>query len=256
MQIHNRNIEIDQFGEGEPMLLVHGLGGSGNFWWPVINAFSERFHIINPDMPGSARSDNDPNLSIESIVADMVALLDQLGIEKAHLMGHSMGTITCQHMATAIPDRIIDLALLGPIHEPPSGARSALKERAKSARENGMNGIADAIGNAALSKASKANNGNIQGFVREMIGRQSPEGYAQSCDALAMANGTDLSRVTCRSVLITGDEDGVAPAENVMAMKDKLARSAIHVLDNCGHWTPTEKPEEVNKVLRDFYQAS
>ena len=254
-EINGKKMAVDVFGEGEPMLLVHGLGGSSNLWRPLINEFSGQFKLIVPDLPCAARSSNDPNLSISSLATDMLALLDSLDIGQAHLVGHSMGTIVCQHMAVMAPLRISDLVLLGPVGQVPESARGAIKDRAALAREHGMESIADATATTALSADTKQSNSNAQGFVREMIIRQDPEGYALSCIALSESKQANLDSVTCPCLLITGDEDVVAPPRNVELLSGQIAKSELHILDKCGHWTPTERPKEVNALMNAFYSA-
>ncbi|MEM8815748.1 MAG: alpha/beta fold hydrolase [Pseudomonadota bacterium] len=253
MQINNRRIELDRHGEGEAMLLVHGLGGTSNFWRPVVSAFSAQYSVIAPDLPSAGRSELDPQTSIESLAADMLALLDGLEIERAHLVGHSMGTIVCQHMAARAPERVTDMVLLGPLAEPPDAARTAIKARADAARAEGMTGIADVIADVALAAATKSGNPNAQGFVREMLLRQPPEGYALSCEALAQAAQAKPETIKCRSLLITGDEDAVAPEANVRKLAGQLEQSEMQVLSSCGHWTLTEQPAAVVGAMQSFY---
>ena len=251
--INNKQVAIDISGEGDATLLVHGLGGSSNFWTPIINEFSSNFKLIAPDLPASARSDNDPDLSIESLAKDMLTLLDELEITQAHVVGHSMGTIVCQHMAVLAPERVKDLVLLGPLAAPPDPARAALKDRAELARKEGMTSIADTIANVALSTETKSLRPVAVGFVRELLMRQNPEGYALSCIALSEAQAAKAESISCKTLLITGDEDGVAPPANVEKLDSALPNSSMTVLEGCGHWTATEKPSEVNALIRNFY---
>ncbi|NKB37793.1 MAG: alpha/beta fold hydrolase [Gammaproteobacteria bacterium] len=253
-KINGKNIAVDVFGEGEALLLIHGLGGSSNSWRPLINEFSGNFKIIAPDLPSAAGSELDPELSISSLAHDMISLLDEMDIEKAHIVGHSMGTIVCQHMAAIAPKKVIDLILLGPLAQPPEPARAALQDRAALARSEGMTAIADTIADVALSKETKLKMANVQGFVREMIIRQNPEGYAQSCNALSKATQADPTLIKCPCLLITGDEDVVAPEANVEVLCQQLPDAEMHVLQQCGHWTATEKPTEVNGYVRNFYK--
>ncbi len=236
------------------MLLVHGLGGTSNFWRPVINEFMDRHRIVAPDLPSAGRSDVDPQVSIESLADDMIAVLDALDIGELHLIGHSKGTIVCQHMAARLGDRIRDLVLLGPLAEPPEAARTALAARAESARENGMTGIADVIADVALAADTKKNKPNAQGFVREMLLRQNPEAYALSCEALARAERAAPEKIVCRSLLITGDEDVVAPEDNVRTLAGQLGNAETLILESCGHWTLTERPGAVIEAMNTFYR--
>ena len=254
-EINGKKMAVDVFGEGEPMLLVHGLGGSSNVWRPLINEFSGQFKMIVPDLPCAARSSNDPNISISSLATDMLTLLDSLNIGQAHVVGHSMGTIVCQHMAAMAPLRVKNLVLLGPVGQVPESARKPIKDRAALAREQGMEPIADATATTALSADTKQSNPNAQGFVREMVIRQDPEGYALSSIALSESTQANLDMVTCPCLLITGDEDLVAPATNVEVLSGQIAKSEMHVLDKCGHWTLTERPKEVIALMNIFYSA-
>ena len=252
MNATEQQLFVDQYGEGEPVLFVHGLVGSANSWRPLSNDHCSDYRLIVPELPCSARSPITETLTIESIADSMWALLDSLDISQAHLIGHSMGTIVCQYMAAARPDGVTSMSLLGPLAEPPEPARGALRDRAELVRQSGMRGVADTLADVALSKKTKRENGNVQGFVREVIIGQNPEGYAKSCIALAAAQAADASLLSVPTLLITGDEDGVAPPANVEKLHQALPDSKYHVLDNCGHWTLNERPNAVCELVRSF----
>ena len=89
-------------------------------------------------------------------------------------------------------------------------------------------------------------------FVRESLMRQDPDGYARSCDALAAMEAADTSRIECPALLVTGDEDAVAPPQAVRMMAERIAGSRVETLRGCGHWAPVEKPEECVGLLKRF----
>ena len=92
-------------------------------------------------------------------------------------------------------------------------------------------------------------------FVRESLMRQDGEAYARSCEALANAQPAAVEHIDAPVLLVTGDEDGVAPPQAVRSMADKLhgAKSTrVVVLPRCGHWTTIERPEECQRELREF----
>ena len=252
MNTTNQQLFVDQYGEGEPILFVHGLGGSANCWRPLTNDLCNDYRLIVPELPCSARSPITEALTIESIADSMWDLLDSLDIRQAHLIGHSMGTIVCQHMAAARASDVSSMSLLGPLAEPPEPARGALRDRAELARQSGMRGISDIIADVSLSKKTKRENGNVQGFARELLIAQNPEGYARSCIALAAAQAADAALLPMPTLLITGDEDVVAPPANVEKLHQALPDSIFHVLDNCGHWTLNERPNAVCGLVRSF----
>jgi pimeloyl-ACP methyl ester carboxylesterase len=240
------------------MLTIHGLGGTSNTWTPLLPALA-RFRQVRFDLPGSGRSAAvEGPLSIERFVAAARRILDRLGIERAHVVAHSLGTIVAFHLAAEAPALVRSLALFGPLLAPPDAARGAIRARGETARNEGaagMQSIADALVQAATSAETKARRPTAVAFVRESLMRQAPDGYARTCDALAEAQGAAVERIEAPVLLVTGDEDGVAPPQSVRAFAEKLhaAKSArVVVLPRCGHWTPIERPEECARELRDF----
>lgn len=254
--LHDLAVEID--GEGEALLCIHGLGGSSNTWTPLLPALSG-FKVIRPDLPGSARSGlPSQSLSIESYVASLEGLLASLGLESVHLMAHSMGTIVAQHFAVRNPGKVKTLALFGPLVAPPEAARPNIVARAQLARGGPANlqEIADAIVKGATSRETKELQPAVLALIRESLMRQSPEGYAQSCEALAGAQSAEIERITVPTLLATGDQDGVAPPANVAAMAARIAGSYQVVIDGCGHWTTYEKPQRCMQELEQFYASN
>ena len=98
IETNGHALAVDITGDGDALLLVHGLGGTSNFWAPVTAAFSPRMRVIAPDLPGAGRSPPVAGISFDSLANDLLALLDALGIARAHVAGHSMGSIVCQHL--------------------------------------------------------------------------------------------------------------------------------------------------------------
>ncbi len=244
-------VEID--GSGEPLIMVHGLGGCSNVFQPQIRALAARFRVIRPDLPGSGRTPANGQASIGAFVDALVRMARVLGADKAHWIGHSMGTIICQHAATEHPAMVRSLALFGPLEAPPEANRQALRARAGQARSEGMAPIAEAIVEVATSADTKANQPVVAAFVRELVMRQPAEGYAQSCEALAAAAPADIERIRVPTLLVTGDEDAIAPPANVRAMQERIGGARMTVFNRCGHWTTLERAAECSAGLREFF---
>jgi pimeloyl-ACP methyl ester carboxylesterase len=243
--------EID--GDGEPVVMIHGLGGTSNTWTPLVGAFA-RNKRIRFDLPGSGRSARfEGALAVELFVEKTLLVMDKAGVRSAHVVAHSMGTIVAAHLAAAEPSRVKSLALFGPLLAPPEQARTAIRGRAAKAREGDMQPIADALLQASISSETRTKRPVAAAFVRESLMRQDPEAYARSCEALADMQAADTARIVCPTLLVTGDEDVVAPPSSVRAMGDRIKGSRVEVLRGCGHWTPVEKPEECVNLLTRFY---
>ena len=247
-------VEID--GAGDAVLMVHGLGGTSNFWTPVLPALS-RFRTIRPDLPGSGRSHRvEGALSMDRFVRALMRVCGAAGVERAHVVGHSMGTIIALHLAVLEPRLVRSLALFGPLTAPPDSNRAPLRARGVKARsegEPGMQQIADAIVQAATSTETRSRRPVAVAAVRESLMRQSPEGYARSCEALSDAQAADVAKISCPVLLVTGDEDAVSPPQAVRGIGEKIQGAQVEVLPRCGHWTIYEKPEECNELLGRFF---
>jgi len=248
-------LSVEIHGEGEPLLCIHGLGGSSNTWTPVLPALSG-FKVIRPDLPGSARSAlPDQPLSVDLYVTALEGVLDALSIDAVHIVAHSLGTVIAQHFAVRHANRVKSLVLFGPLSAPPDAARPNIKARAQLARDGlgNLQDIADAVVNGATSKETKAQQPAVLALVREIVMRQTPEGYAQSCEALANAQSAEIERIDVPTLLVTGDQDGVAPPANVAVMAQRIKGSRQLVFEGCGHWTTFEKPQQCMDALDQFY---
>ena len=252
-------VEVD--GEGDVVVCVHGLGGTTNTWTPLLPALA-RQQVVRVEMPGSGRShkayalaDSAPQkgqLSIAVLVDAVLRACDALGIERAHFAGHSLGTIVCQHLAAREPRRVKSLSLFGALAAPPDAARAALKARAQLARSEGMYPIAEAIVKNALSNSTRETLPVAVAFVRESLLAQDAEGYARTCEALAAAEAAPVEAIRCPVLMVSGDEDVVAPAQGARALASRLTEARVEVLPRCGHWMPVERPAECQRLLREF----
>jgi pimeloyl-ACP methyl ester carboxylesterase len=246
-------VEID--GQGDPVVMIHGLGGTSNTWTPIMAACA-RMKVVRVDLPGSGRSHRvEGPLSIERFRAGVLRVCEALELPRVHLVGHSLGTIVAMHLAVSEPKRVRSLALFGPLAAPPDVVREGIRSRGRQAPGQGMQPIADALLQGAVSRDTRERRPLAVAAVRESLMRQDAEGYARTCEALADAQAADLARIECPTLLVTGDEDIVAPPTSVRALSARIEGSRVIVLPRCGHWTTFERAEECTQALRDFYAA-
>jgi 3-oxoadipate enol-lactonase len=251
-------VAVEDEGEGDAVVCVHGLGGSSNTFTPLMPVLT-RHRVVRIDLPGSGRSQRaEGDLSIARYVDCVQVVCSRLGIARAHFVGHSMGTIVLQHLAVAAPRLVRSLVLFGPLVVPPDAAKTAIRARGQKARSEGLAGMHEitlALLNAAISADTRQRLPLAVSFVRESLMRQEPEAYARSCDALASAMAAPVEQIKAPVLLVTGNEDGVAPPQAVRDMAGKLhgaQSSRVVVLPRCGHWTPVERVEECQRELREF----
>lgn len=262
MGIHTiAGVVIEEEGEGDAVVCLHGLGGTSNTWTALMPALAG-YRVIRPDLPGSGRSGSVGGpLGIDKLAECVMTFCQRLDISRAHFLAHSMGTIVAQHLAVTQPRLVRSLSLFGPLIAPPETARANIRARGEKARSEGTRGmheIALALVNASISADTRQRLPVSVAFVRESLMRQDPEGYARSCEALAATLPAAVERIEAPVLLVTGDEDGVAPPQSVRAMAERLANAKgvrTVVLNRCGHWTPIERPEDCARELRQFLPA-
>jgi len=243
----------DQGGAGDLILFVHGLGGTSNTFAPQTHVLKHDCHVVAYDLAGSGRSPLPERLTLERHVDDLDQLAVRLGVERFYLVGHSMGTIICQHFAARWPTRVAGMALFGAFPEPPPAAREALRTHADNARKHGMRPIADTIVANSIAEDVRTHQPAVMAFVREAIMTQSPEGYARNCEALASTTAADLSAIRCAVLLVTGDSDKTAPVDTARAMAGALVDVEVAVVPDCGHWPSIERASHSNYLLTKFF---
>jgi 3-oxoadipate enol-lactonase len=250
--IGRKKLAVDVEGDGEPVVFLHGLGSTSNVWEPQAMALREKFKVIRYDLEGAGRSPLTGPLSIESWVKDLAALLDKQGIAQARFVGHSLGTLILQHFAVLHAERVLKLALIGVNRAPPEARRIAVRERVAKVRTEGLPSIAPAIIKGGLSPYTFVNKPELVGFVRELLLRQSTEGYAACCEAMAASTAADISRITCPVLVIAGEDDAISPPANGSAFAAELADGRYKAIEKCGHWQPIEQPAALNAILEEF----
>lgn len=247
---------MEDAGEGPAVVMVHGLGGSSNSFETLMDALGG-YRVLRPDLPGAGRSPLRPGLDgLRGLAASLWDLVRSAGVERAHLVGHSMGTLVCQYLAAEHPRFVSGLTLFGPILEPPAAARQALKERAEQAQAEGMAGIAEAVATASVAAASRRRNPVAKAFVRESVSRQDPLGYAAHCRALSACAAADHAAIGCPTLLVAGEADPVAPVAMAGDLRQRIDGAALEVMPEVAHWMMIEAPERSAELLSNHLEQA
>ena len=254
-------IHYESHGNGFPLVFAYGLGGNTTEWAGQIRAFSQNHRFIIWDPRGHGQSDSPPNLDqygSGNSAYDLLALLDHLGIEKAHVGGLSMGGGIATRFALLFPHRtaaliVIDSASASGLPTPPAALRMR-RRIVKLALTQGMDAVADYSIRHNPNISRTANSGpEGERAVREMYAALDPVGYAHSTLATTVNAEFDpnlLSRIHTPTLVLSGDED---PAlEACKLIHQKIPGSQLKIIPNAGHLSNLDQPQPFNAAILDF----
>lgn len=256
VMVNGRQLAVEVVGHGPAVLLAHGLGGAGNFYQPLVDALRDRHTVVRVDGAGAGRSETAEGISIVSHAGDLSAVLDALGIARAAVVGHSMGTLVARELAAQEPGRVSSLVLLGAVRAPDDEAAAGQRARAAVVREGGTAAVAPTIIANTLSRRTRQDRPAAAALARELVMRQDPEGYARNCEALAAAVDPGPISSSIPVLLITGDEDTVGPPGVSHELAAAHPAAEVVLLPEVGHWTALEAITAVNEHVAAFLRPS
>jgi 3-oxoadipate enol-lactonase len=249
------NLYYEEIGQGVPLVLIHGFPMDHSIWQPVLPKLSKCAHVILPDLRGFGKSPAPKGTYTMRLMAeDILRLLDQLKIEKAVLVGHSMGGYVALSFARAYPQRLAGLGLVA------SQAEADAPER----RQSRLN-IADEVDRKGVKVVADGmpvkltSNVELAAQLHELIhATATPEGVA-GC-MRGMADRPDatgwLGEIAAPSVVIAGAQDGLIPVQKSHDMDTLLGRSWLVVIEGAGHMPMMEAPERVADALMQLVKSS
>lgn len=240
-------------GEGPPVVLVHGLGGSLHAWYGVMQNLALHHHVIALDLSGHGRSGGGGGgFSIERWARDVEALLGALEVPPVTLVGHSLGSLVAQQLALRNPELVDALVLLGGISyfEPPT--KDAYEQRAKTVDAEGLDGLVDDWLLGALAPRTRARLPQLVGLLREQFLRNDPASYAKACRAMAQMPSLARESIGQPTLLMVGDHDRSTP----IAMTEELHRAipvtSVKVIPGAAHWAMLEQPDAIAAMLLEW----
>lgn len=253
------HLHYELAGSGPPLLLVPGLGGLAEFWNPVLPALAERFTVILHDHRGCGRSSQERiDFSIGQMAGDVLALLDHLGLEKAHLVGHSTGGAVGQTIALDHPGRLDRLVLSGTWAAPDAYFESLFATRSAILRAGGP----------ALYLQSSAlmlyppwwirDHPALVTITEEAARARVPDPeilLARIAAILRHDRLADLHRVTAPTLAIGARDDMVAPAHLSEALGRLVGGAETLILPDGGHFFPITRADQFVRAVAGFLEG-
>ncbi|MPY82174.1 MAG: alpha/beta fold hydrolase [Actinophytocola sp.] len=250
----------------EVVVLLHGGGPGASAWSNFarnIPVLAKRFRVIAVDQPGFGQSDKPtehPQYFRHSADA-LLGLLDALGIERAHLIGNSLGGGTAVRFALDHPGRAGRLVLMGPgglsvnvfAPDPTQGVQNLMRFGAQPSREALATFLRGMVYDQSLITEELIEERYAAATTPESLAAMTAMGKSfAGPDAELGMLWRDAHRLRQRVLLIWGREDRVNPLDGALLALKQIPRAQLHVFGRCGHWAQLEKFDEFNRLAMDF----
>ncbi|WP_164660135.1 alpha/beta fold hydrolase [Tropicibacter sp. Alg240-R139] len=237
-------------GQGEPVVLIHGVGMQSAAWGPQIAALAATHRVIAVDMPGHGGSDPLPvTAELPDFVAWADAVLTALNVGRVNLVGHSMGALIAGGMTMERPEQVKRVAVVNGVYRRPADARNAVEARAQEIR----GGASDL--ETPLKRWFAPQEHEARELVAGWLGAVDQGGYATAYGAFARGDDTyadGWANVTCPMLALTGDGDPNSTPEMSQKMADAAWDGEAVIIEGHRHMVNLTAPEVVTDILQEW----
>lgn len=251
----------DTGGDGTPVVLLHAFPFSSNMWEPQLEALSDRFRFIAPDLKGFGQSDapdDDSAYSVDSFADETAGLLDEIGVDEFVLTGLSMGGYIAFAFLRKYRDRVKALVLADTRAEadPPAGVEKRTTHQ-QIVRDKGKGELIDVLVGALLSEPSLQKKPDVVEQVRQLMDENPPQGFTGALEAMKKRpdSSDELTSIKVPTLVIVGENDGVTPPDAARKIHEHVGGSRLVVIPEAGHLSNLEAPEAFNGALAEFLKG-
>jgi pimeloyl-ACP methyl ester carboxylesterase len=259
IKVNDINIYYEIHGEGFPLIDIMGLAGDVNWWLPeIIEAHSQNFKTIIFDNRGAGRTDKpDFPYSIAMMADDTIGLMDALNIEKAHILGASLGGMIAQEIAINHPERAEKLVLCcthcgGSKQVLPS---NEVLQKMMTPQELPPEEFVDRIIPLCYTEEFINNNPDfIESYKKRTLQYVIPyNAYLHQIEALmGFSSGLKLKRIKAPTLIVHGKEDMINPWKNAEILANRIPNAEVIILDNAAHLLFKPNPKAVIEPTIEF----
>ncbi len=253
MELNPVELFYEEMGEGFPVVLLHGFPLDHTIWQPVARILAGQARVILPDLRGYGQSpDGNENHTMRLLVEDVLLLLDRLNIERAVLVGHSMGGYVSLTFAHAYPNRLAGLGLVATQANPDTPEKR--QARLRTARDVRSKGI-DLIAHGMPTKLTQ--NQELQAQLQERFRKVHAQSVIRSLKGMAERQDATpwLDQIHVPTLVIAGGRDQFIPLEKSREMVEMLNKGWLIEIPDAGHLPMLEAPEQVADGIAQLIAA-
>jgi pimeloyl-ACP methyl ester carboxylesterase len=253
------SVAVQEYGEGEPLLIINGTSQSLGFWADAAQVWAGDYQVITYDLRGlGGTGRGTAEMTVATLAADARGLLDALGVDRAHVLGYSLGSATAQELALLAPDRVASLVLLCTWGRTDGFQRAVLAGLAHPWRTGDMEAALGALGIAFSPQL--LNNPDFAALVEQLLPLfPSTPGQiaatAEQWDADLLHDTLDrLPQVTAPTLVVAGEQDLLTPPWQGRAVADAIpgARWELFTGPGSSHALGVERAEEFLPMSLEF----
>jgi 3-oxoadipate enol-lactonase len=240
-----------------PVVLLHGFPLTGSMWDELVPVLADRYHLIVPDLRGHGASDSPPGPYLMSDHAnDVLALMDTLGIEKAALVGLSMGGYVTMQVLAQAPHRV-SAAVLADTRAPGDDTEARRQSRVaqiEAIRTQGLDAFADMTLPRMFSTAGFRDRPDLVARFRTIILGQQPESVIAAAQGIAARESMldTMRSVSCPTLILVGSEDAATTPADAQQLASAIPSTSLVILDGAGHMSNWEAPDAFNGAIQAF----
>lgn len=236
-------------GEAVAIVFLHGVGSDKSVWRPQLDHFGQARRALAFDYPGYGESAAWPDATRDDFADAILAAMDALNIERAHVCGLSLGGVIAITMHALAPARCASLILADSFAVHPDG--EAIHQRSTDAsRSLGMRGLAEARVDALLGSAATP---ELRMAVIETMAAIDPEAYRSGAAAVWLADQrVRAAAIDVPTLVLCGDEDRITPPYLSQELARLIAGAKLEMIHASGHLANAEKPSEFNAAIDRF----
>jgi proline-specific peptidase len=268
--INGIKICYEIYGDGEPVLLVHGFGAKKESWIAQTQPLAEHFKVIRFDNRGAGKSDRpDTPYTMELFADDINALLDYLKIEKTHIIGWSLGGMIVQNFILKYPKRVDKMVLINtnygmPDESGPEAYKNMRLEGLKANKEDPVKAFWQSTRSGYYIKFRKQMEAepnkkwhglwSVEDLIQENITDPPTEkDIIVQAKALTTHNTYDrLHEINNKTLLITATHDRITPRSVMEEINEKIPNSTLKIIEKAGHDSPLSRAPEINQMIIEF----
>lgn len=249
------NIKWESQGEGPPLLLIQGLGYGRWGWEPIVPGLAARHRVVTFDNRGIGESDKPEGpYTAAQMAGDALQVLDEAGIDRAHVLGASLGGMIAQELVVAAPERVDKLVLCcttpgGPATVPmPEVTMRLFAEASSLAPEVALRRfVENALGEDPPTELVD------DLFARRVANPPDPAGWQAQAAAGMTFQGVD-GEIAAPTLILGGTADNVVDYRNAEALAARLPGARVELLEGAGHLFFWEQPDESVRIINDFLE--